>query len=991
MEPLSGGLIPSGSIIPKKTTASNPFSAIPNKLTARPQWVVHKAKHPFNPLTGYGAKAGDPSTWVTFQAAVDAYNTGKYDGIGFEFNNNGLVGIDLDTVRDPTTGEVAGEAVKIIEALASYTEISPSGYGFHIICDADIALEWNKTRLPDNDIIRPDIDPQNGQQRLDKEGNPLYKKPEIEMYTEGRYFTVTGQVWGYTTIEPRTKEVRELHKQFSPQKNNPTVRVLDQGASVQGGKDYLTIGLEKDTTFRQLWDGERPNGNESADDMALMNKLAYWCNCDIETMIAAFEQSSHHVQKDPKHAKKAARGDYLLRTAQKAAQECQRTAAENDQGWSSKQAIQDFTGLPEVVPVPPTVDDGVSDAIDGTAARELVDKQLETDPVNLSELLPDELLDQLLTMSDEVACTRELSRLREVARKHGFARDFNKLVEIKKSWLKAATKPARPQGPVKIRLPNPPLSGLLCPEGWSVKPDGIRCYTDLIPETVCPHPVLITGRLRNVETDLEKIVLSFYRDHQWRSFPVKRSIAASRQGIVSLADSGIQVTSETARGLVSFLHNLESCNDQTIPLQQSISRVGWIGDKDFFPYTATYQFDGDEEYRTTFEAMCAQGDPALWVKQMDKARRQNPLVRAMLAASFSSPLISKLGKLCYCLHLWGKSGTAKTVALYTAMSIWGNPTHLSKTFNATETGLELSAAFCHSIPLALDERETARNDRYNAFDQMIYRLCEGQGRARGTRSGGMQSTNRWCLSILSNGEAPLLSNNSKGGAMNRVLELNCSSSLFDDPPAMADFVKENYGTAGQLFVEHIIEEQQRDGLKQIKARYDKIYRFLLDDQHTEKQAGALAMLTLGDELSSQWIFGMDEQTAHIEALALAGVLIDELPQKSDMDSVTNAWDHLNGWLAQNKEHFIQVNSTAAVERYGMFKEGKGTFIMAHIFDQALTDAGYNPKACAREFARKDWIIKGGTDDDIRIQSQARVGGIRVRGYWLQVDTNWSTL
>lgn len=327
--------ISSNSIIPEIASVGNPFEAIPKELKARPQWVVHKAKQPINPATGYGAKAGDPSTWAAFQTAVNAYATsgGHYDGIGFEFDNNGLVGIDLDTVRDPATGEIANAAVEIINSLSSYTEISPSGYGFHIICDANITLEWNKARLPDNGIVRADIDPKTGKQRQDKQGNPIYKKPEIEMYTEGRYFTVTGQVWGTEpAIKKRTKEIQELHKRFAPKRDKPTEPILRRGADRRDGdKDYFAIGLEKDAAFRRLWDGERPNGNESADDLALMNKLAYWCNCDAEKMVEAFVQSPHNLQKDPKHTKKAGRADYLQRTAKRAVMDCGQTAQERDQ------------------------------------------------------------------------------------------------------------------------------------------------------------------------------------------------------------------------------------------------------------------------------------------------------------------------------------------------------------------------------------------------------------------------------------------------------------------------------------------------------------------------------------------------------------------------------------------------------------------------------------------------------------------------------------
>ena len=332
------------------------YEKIPDELRALPQWVVHKAKCPYDPRTGYRAKARQPKTWATFGEAV---NTGDYDGIGFEFmSENGLVGIDLDTVRDPETGWTDPLALEIIDQLDSYTEISPSGYGFHIIARGTTALEWNKVKLPDNQIKRVDVDLTTGEARRDKDGNIRYKQPEIEMYTEGRYFTMTGNVCGgYGKLAEADAAIATLQQRFSRQDihiQQSPASALSWDAEIGGssqtflkvGKDYLAIGLEKDSRFRELWDGHRPHGNESADDQALMNKLAYWCNCNASAMMSAFKQSPHCQQKDPQHMKKAViREDYLQRTAEQAVKGCTRTAEYDDLNYQDRQqasAAQDF-------------------------------------------------------------------------------------------------------------------------------------------------------------------------------------------------------------------------------------------------------------------------------------------------------------------------------------------------------------------------------------------------------------------------------------------------------------------------------------------------------------------------------------------------------------------------------------------------------------------------------------------------------------------------
>jgi putative DNA primase/helicase len=144
---------------------------IPEKLKRRPQWLNWKyawdgkkwTKHPYNPRTGRKASSTDLLTWSTFEEVLEAYEAGKYDGIGFVFcSGDPYAGVDLDGCRDPETGEIERWAAEIIEGLDSYTELSPSDEGVHIIV---------KGKVP----------------------APL-KRGHIEMYSIERYFTVTGHV-----------------------------------------------------------------------------------------------------------------------------------------------------------------------------------------------------------------------------------------------------------------------------------------------------------------------------------------------------------------------------------------------------------------------------------------------------------------------------------------------------------------------------------------------------------------------------------------------------------------------------------------------------------------------------------------------------------------------------------------------------------------------------------------------------------------------------
>lgn len=144
------------------------FDEIPQELREPRQWVCWKyvkrnaqkpTKVPLNPASGLLANVTDPATWGTFNDAKAAFVAGHCDGIGFVFSNSDpYVGIDLDDPGDDA--EAFARHAHIIEAFDSYTEVSPSGRGYHIIIKADIPR---------------------GRRR-----------GTIEMYGEGRFFTMTG-------------------------------------------------------------------------------------------------------------------------------------------------------------------------------------------------------------------------------------------------------------------------------------------------------------------------------------------------------------------------------------------------------------------------------------------------------------------------------------------------------------------------------------------------------------------------------------------------------------------------------------------------------------------------------------------------------------------------------------------------------------------------------------------------------------------------------
>ena len=151
------------------------FETIPESVRILAQWVCWKAvarpngkiiKIPINPRTGRNASTKDPKTWGSFDDAWQGVILDGYDGIGFVFViGDGLVGIDLDNCMGPD-GKLKKWAQDIVDRLGSYTEVSPSGNGVHVLCFSDAT-------------------------------GISYNKDGREMYSEGRYFTFTGNEYHF--------------------------------------------------------------------------------------------------------------------------------------------------------------------------------------------------------------------------------------------------------------------------------------------------------------------------------------------------------------------------------------------------------------------------------------------------------------------------------------------------------------------------------------------------------------------------------------------------------------------------------------------------------------------------------------------------------------------------------------------------------------------------------------------------------------------------
>ena len=236
------------------------YELIPEELKRLKQWVCWDGtKLPKNPYTGGNAQSNNPQTWSDYETAVAAVSKYHFGGIGFMFAPP-YFGVDLDHCVD--NQDFVDE---FVESLQSYAEYSKSGTGIHIIC---------KGKLPDG----------------------ARRRGNVEMYSERRYFIMTGNVYNpaYTKVIDCTEKIKVLHSKYlysEAPKVAPKCferismddqELLDKARNCKTGNLFQLL-------YSGNWEGLYPSQSEA--DIAFCNHLAFWTQKDEAQMDRIFRSS----------------------------------------------------------------------------------------------------------------------------------------------------------------------------------------------------------------------------------------------------------------------------------------------------------------------------------------------------------------------------------------------------------------------------------------------------------------------------------------------------------------------------------------------------------------------------------------------------------------------------------------------------------------------------------------------------------------------------
>lgn len=565
----------------------------------------------------------------------------------------------------------------------------------------------------------------------------------------------------------------------------------------------------------------------------------------------------------------------------------------------------------------------------------------EIEELTKESILSREVFEHIFSIDNQVAKTELIIKLEDKAEELGIKRNFGKML---KAYQTEFAQKYKQRGSNVIQFTKPPIQNLKCGK-WECVDAGVTKSTmgaGMIPQTIvaCPHPILPVERLINVDTETEKIKLAFFKDNKWQYITIERSMVANKSNIIQLSDRGIEVNSENAKDLVAYIADVVSLNAKEIPVNRSTDRLGWI-ENEFAPYVGDLKYDGDIAFKDVYASIREVGEYEEWKEVCRKVRKESKIAHLLLASSFASTLNQMLGVLPFVVHIWGGTGTGKTVGLMLAMSVWGNPEvgKLVRTLNATQVALARYAAFVHDIPFAGDELQTIKN-RWDSFDNLVMYLTEGVDRGRGKAYGGIEILKEWNCCFLFTGEEPITKATSGGGVKNRVIEVEATEKVIEDGNFISNFVRKNYGFAGKEFISNIPKQEE------LQKRYRDVFQEILNKTDTtDKQAMAMATILLADELSTELIFKDEKLT--IEDIS------KWVTSSKDVDVSTRAYEWTMNWISQNINRFKQNENG---EIWGKYIEDEDICLVnKSLYAEALNKAGFDYSAVIRTFADRNQI------------------------------------
>lgn len=325
----------------------------------------------------------------------------------------------------------------------------------------------------------------------------------------------------------------------------------------------------------------------------------------------------------------------------------------------------------------------------------------------------------------------------------------------------------------------PVAPNMVLPPGFSVDGDQILRTNGEYETIVSNHPIVIVQERR--DAGQYQYVIATKVKGSWIHIPMGAEKLASSRELLKMAQYGLQVSDFNSKDIIKYLNDFRDVNEAALPTQNMVKQNGYhrvdgelvfvwgdtvISAKMLQTAIALAPYGPDEKEKVQY--LRANGKIEKYLEIMERVVAGHPRVATIWYSALTQVLQPVLGGKArpFLVDIAGLSSQGKSVSAALALSAWGYAqppqqgtaaNSLVYSWDATPTAIQYGAHLMNHMCAVLDEAQAKSATRKNEVTpaEVVHRLVNGVGKARGAKEGGSLIGLSWHTPIISTSEFPL--------------------------------------------------------------------------------------------------------------------------------------------------------------------------------------------------------------------------------------------
>jgi hypothetical protein len=463
---------------------------------------------------------------------------------------------------------------------------------------------------------------------------------------------------------------------------------------------------------------------------------------------------------------------------------------------------------------------------------------------------------------------------------------------------------------------------------------GLRITIDKSDVDVCTFDIYPVSYGRDESLGYETVRYRWNRPHVgWQTLSFRQSLLAEfsvKDFATTIADQGIVLP--TKRQTELFQMMLRSYMEELRQLKtvtNLYATMGWKQNNSEFLLGDTLFRRNDDgsvvtepvtlavsSQRISENLYTTSGTLEAWVKftsVLEKA--QMPTHQFALMVSMAAPLFGHTGLKGLTLSLYGPTGAGKTLAQYWQQSVWGDPLKLHYTAKFTQNAMFARIGFYNNLPVTIDEATMLPAKEVGDF---LYWISQGRDKARLSRTAEERDAKTWATIVTTSSNRSLASMLAASGLetdaqMARLLELTVPAHpLFtrstDAGQKMYSFLSTNYGTAGRVIIQHLMELGEQGilaALEHHRQVFNKQYGANFSGSERYWEQCILCADFMGKTATDLGLIQFDYRNATAHVIAQTGAM-----RKAVAENHADSFDLLAEYLNEQSHTALTITHVA---------------------------------------------------------------------------------